>query len=216
MPPIPGPASEFYKALLQLRGQKGPLYSQSERFEGIIGGEITIKRLGEPKGTTMITYSFKSNGEKREIDIIHAASGVKELAVLHLIIREFARSGDFLIIEEPESHLHPSAQIKLMEIMSILIKKGVRVLITTHSDLLLRKLAQLTGDYRKSEGKSPVGLNPQDLAVYLLKDSKRGSLSATVAITGYGSFEQMPTFDEVIRELYKKDLSLQSSLQMKE
>ncbi|MEM2972316.1 MAG: AAA family ATPase [Candidatus Bathyarchaeia archaeon] len=216
MPPIPGPASHFYNVFLQLRGQKGPFHSVAKEFEEMLGGEILIKPLGTPKGKTVITYSFKCGDETSSIDIIHAASMVKELAPLYLIIKEVVRKGDFLIIEEPESHLHPGAQLQFMEVISLLVNKGIRVLITTHSDIVLRKLAQLTGVYRASKGEDRTGLNPEDLAVYLLKDSTEGSVSEPLIITGYGSFEEMPTFDEVIKELYEKEISLQSTLQMTE
>jgi predicted ATPase len=216
MPPIPGAASEFYKVLLQLQGRKGPFNSLAESFEKMLGGKITIKSLSKPKGKTTITYSFKSDSETGEIDIIHAASGIKELAILYLIITEFIRKGDFLIIEEPESHLHPEAQIKLMEIISYLVRRGVRVFITTHSDLLLRKIAQQTGRYIRSKGRDLSSVNPEDFSVYLLKETKSGSVSKEIPITKYGSLEEIPTFDEVMRELYKEGVSLQFHLQMKE
>ena len=39
-----------------------------------------------------------------------------------------------VIIENPEIHLHPSAQSKLMEFLSITSKSGVQVWVETHSD----------------------------------------------------------------------------------
>jgi predicted ATPase len=216
MPPIPGPAAEFYKILLQLRGRKGPLYRLTEDFENIMDGKVTIKSVGKLKGKTTITYSFRSNGETREIDIIHSASGIKELALLCIIVRELVKKGDLLIIEEPEAHLHPEAQIKLMKVISTIVRSGVKVLMTTHSDLLIRKLAQQTGIYSRSKGKDPSGLNPEDFGLYLFKESKNGSVSKRIPLSKYGSIEEIPTFDEVMRELYKEGVSLQSSLQMKE
>jgi predicted ATPase len=126
---------------------------------------------------------------------------VKELSPIYLIIRELADKGSLIIIEEPESHLHPAAQIKLMEIFAKLVNEGLNILITTHSDLLLRKLAHLIME--SSSKKTNVYLKPEDVAVYLLKPNKKGFISQKVNI-----IEGLPTFDEVIEQLYEKEKEL--------
>jgi predicted ATPase len=118
-----------------------------------------------------------------------------------LIIRELADKGSLIIIEEPESHLHPAAQIKLMEIFAKLVNEGLNILITTHSDLLLRKLAHLIME--SSSKKTNVYLKPEDVAVYLLKPNEKGFISQKVNI-----IEGLPTFDEVIEQLYEKEKEL--------
>lgn len=46
-----------------------------------------------------------------------------------------AKSGEILIIENPEAHLHPSAQSAMMNfILNNVISKGVQVVMETHSD----------------------------------------------------------------------------------
>lgn len=48
-----------------------------------------------------------------------------------------ARSGDMVIIENPESHLHPKGQRKMGELISRAASGGVQVLVETHSDHVL-------------------------------------------------------------------------------
>jgi len=43
-------------------------------------------------------------------------------------------SGDVLIIENPEMHLHPSGQSEFMLFLSFLAEKGVQIIVETHSD----------------------------------------------------------------------------------
>lgn len=42
-----------------------------------------------------------------------------------------------LFVEEPEVHLHPLAQLHMLQILAYLVNKGIRVTFTTHSPLML-------------------------------------------------------------------------------
>jgi predicted ATPase len=216
MPPLPGMASQFYNTIMGLRGRNGPLSVVSNKFKEILEGEIKLTRLREPKGKAIISYVFRSNGKERMVDIIHAASMVKELTPLYLIIRELVKPGDFLIIEEPESHLHPGAQLRLLEIFSDLVNRGVQIIMTTHSDLMLRKVAQLTGRYKLKEKQKEPSLDEKNVAIYWLKGERKGSVSREIKIGKYGTLEEIPTFDRVIKELYEEEVSLQTQLQLEE
>lgn len=48
-----------------------------------------------------------------------------------------ARPGDLLIIENPESHLHPSGQALVAKMIAIAAESGVQIIIETHSDHFL-------------------------------------------------------------------------------
>ena len=202
VPPIPGMASEFYSLLLQLTGKRGPFEKMSDLFKEIIEGDIVFEALKVPEGKSKIVYKFKFKDKESSIDLIHAASMVKELSPIYLVLRELVDKGCLLIIEEPESHLHPAAQIKLMEIFAKLVNEGVGILITTHSDIFLRKLAHLIME-GLTGGRANANLKPEDVAVYLLKPDEKGYVTQEVNI-----LEEMPTFDEVIEQLYEEEKNL--------
>jgi len=84
---------------------------------------------------------------EHESSLVRVASSIAELAPLHLFIRYYVRKADFLVIEEPEAHLHPSAIKEVARVLALLANKGVRVLIITHSDYLLSKLSSLIQTY---------------------------------------------------------------------
>jgi len=67
-------------------------------------------------------------------------------------------------VEEPESHLHPAAQVKLVEVFARLAREGLNMLITTHSDILLRKLAHLVMEGSAEGGASAPGACPASLS----------------------------------------------------
>lgn len=45
-----------------------------------------------------------------------------------------AKKGSFMIVENPEAHLHPSAQSKIGKFLAMVASAGVNVIIETHSD----------------------------------------------------------------------------------
>ena len=48
-----------------------------------------------------------------------------------------------LFIEEPEAHLHPNNQIKLMEIFTELTNAGITLVMSSHSNYVFNKLNNL-------------------------------------------------------------------------
>jgi len=55
-----------------------------------------------------------------------------------------AKEGDLLIIENPESHLHPAGQSKVAELCAIASANGVQIIIETHSDHFLNGIRVAT------------------------------------------------------------------------
>nr|VFJ45295.1 MAG: AAA ATPase domain-containing protein [Candidatus Kentron sp. FM]VFJ63052.1 MAG: AAA ATPase domain-containing protein [Candidatus Kentron sp. FM]VFK05825.1 MAG: AAA ATPase domain-containing protein [Candidatus Kentron sp. FM] len=63
--------------------------------------------------------------------------------ILQKIPQEGSPPKPLLFIEEPEAHLHPENQLRLMAAFAALANAGVKVMITTHSDFLFNKLNNL-------------------------------------------------------------------------
>lgn len=45
-----------------------------------------------------------------------------------------AKKGSFMIVENPEAHLHPSAQSKIGRFLAMVAQAGIKVIVETHSD----------------------------------------------------------------------------------
>ncbi|MCS7141565.1 MAG: AAA family ATPase [Candidatus Nitrosocaldus sp.] len=102
------------------------------------------------------------------------------------------RPNSLLILEEPEAHLHPELQRKMARVLAMLARSGVRVLVTTHSDLLLEefnilmRLNNISREKRRGLGYGEDEyLNVSDVAVYLFKydENKQGYITEELRIT---------------------------------
>ncbi|QEP43539.1 hypothetical protein D5085_10645 [Ectothiorhodospiraceae bacterium BW-2] len=78
-------------------------------------------------------------GEIGTISPLNTGAGNSYLAKI-IIMGLVAKPGQFLLIENPEIHLHPKAQAKIALFIAHLVSAGVQVIIETHSEHLLNRL----------------------------------------------------------------------------
>ena len=139
---------------------------------------------------------------------------VSELAPLILFLKYLVRPGDLLILEEPESHLHPAAQRQLARGIVRLVNAGVKVLITTHSDIFVSQINNLLrASYASKRWLREKGFAPEetlrhdDVSAYLFQISEEagGSLVEPLEIQRDIGIED-PEFTEVINKLYDETL----------
>ncbi len=85
-----------------------------------------------------------ANANSRE-DLVNIADvGIGVSQVLPVIVALIAaKPGQMVYIEQPEMHLHPKAQVALASVLADAAKRGVRVVVETHSSLLLQGVLTL-------------------------------------------------------------------------
>jgi hypothetical protein len=89
------------------------------------------------------------------VNIVDVGFGVSQaLPVLTALIA--ANPGQLVCIAQPELHLHPRAQSRMADILVNAARRGVRVVVETHSDLLLRgvQTAIAKGDIEPVDSRS--------------------------------------------------------------
>ena len=79
----------------------------------------------------VVTYSNSQNN--RYYRAINVGTGVTYISAL-IIAALSCKVGDTLIVENPEIHLHPRAQSRMMEFIAYLCDRGLQVILETHSD----------------------------------------------------------------------------------
>lgn len=85
-----------------------------------------------------------------KLDVRNLATGSKMFAIIKkLIENEQISNGTLLILDEPESHLHPAWQNQFAEIVVLMVKYlNVDVLLTTHSPNFLMALEVYAKQYK--------------------------------------------------------------------
>ncbi len=102
----------------------------------ILNGEVFLK---EREG-----FYFRRN-DGVEFPVENLSSGGKSFLILQsLLANNFIESSRFMIIDEPEVHLHPKWQLEYAKIIIEFVKRGVKVLVATHSPYMLEALEILS------------------------------------------------------------------------
>lgn len=85
----------------------------------------------------------------------------------------------FIHIEEPETHLHPEAQVAIVKMLAYLVNLGFRLVITTHSLVVLYTLNNLILAHEKLKNKSvddlpeiKTRIAPEMLSAYLFNQGE--------------------------------------------
>ena len=106
----------------------------------ILGGAIEVERAvsGKP-----LEFFYRPRKAEQALPVRRSSSTVAELAPLVLLLHGVVQPGDLLIIEEPEAHLHPLAQTQIALTLARLVRAGVRVVVTTHSEWFIQQIGNL-------------------------------------------------------------------------
>ena len=105
-------------------------------IEEIIGGKIMRNERDDL--VFVEKEEIGAKGVKRPISLPLTASGVIQLGMLgHLIETRVIQEGSILFIDEPEAHLHPEWQQRIIEVLYKLSEAGVMVIIATHSPVIM-------------------------------------------------------------------------------
>ena len=209
LPTLSGVLADFLNQLIDLGNAEqgaGAGRQFAERLEtDILRGAVRTHRsaVGYP------SFHYRPTDWKRDLPLMNTSSMVSELAPVVLYLRHIVQPGDVLIIEEPESHLHPAMQVAFTRQLAAVVRSGVRVVLTTHSEWVLEALANLVrlSDVDKSRRQEIAGddlaLTPDQVGAWLFEQKRRpkGSVVKEIPLdVRRGTFPA--GFGEITEQLY--------------
>lgn len=178
-------------AILAARDRKiSPGYGKNAKpFEEIIASKLKKMNLIDAFRVKPISaqrqeyeVQVRAKGSKDWVDLPDVGFGVSQ--VLPVLAQCFyAPPGSIILMEQPEIHLHPSAQSVLADVMIAVIRskenrkaRGIQLIIESHSEHFLRRLQRriAEGDVLKEEvsayfaniTRTPATLEPLDIDDY--------------------------------------------------
>lgn len=138
-----GTYQQLQKAIEDIKSNQESLFSELDRnkmiktfgdkLHDIIGGRFDYNPDDK-------SYYYESKGIKYSLD--NVASGVKAFSALDLFIKYGVIMDDStIILDEPETNLHPLWQVRFAELLvSLSENTGIRVVVNSHSPFFIEAL----------------------------------------------------------------------------
>lgn len=223
IPKLSGVVADFISLLLRLDRPIGRHFRQPSnkavadiaRFieANVLGGRIDLE---PPRSTSDYPEVYYRLG-KRKYAMHQSSSMISEMAPVVLFMKYIISPGNLLLIEEPEAHLHPDNQRVFARAIAKMIRAGVNVVLTTHSDYFLQQLSNLmllsNVDRRAAGYPEDEYLKEEEVAGWLLTFSKphTSSTSRPISISATAGIVE-EEFAEIAHSLYKETASLERRL----
>ena len=202
--PLPDPEGSyiptyFANVNFQDKTQWNRLKGSLERFGRTSGlfHEIGVKQLGdmgEPFQLEIKVDGAGANGRRRNlIDVGYGVSQV--LPVLTEVLRPDAPS--MMLFQQPEVHLHPSAQAALGSLFCSAAASGRQFLVETHSDYIIDRILLDIRDKRTK-------LKPDDVSILYFERGDRDVTIHSIRIDAEGNVLDAP---DGYRKFFKDELN---------
>ena len=212
VPKLPGVTTDLIRALLLL-GQRPPAKRRLRKIVDFLESEVTEGTVGIESQLEYPDIYYENELGRFELHTV--SSMISEIAPLILFLKFLIQENQLLIFEEPESHLDPSNQRKVARAIAMTVNAGVNVIVTTHSDIFLNQINNLTqlrtvnpNRRRRMGYKATEVLRGDDIGVYLFKTTAEGTRVDSAEVdSDYGISTEFS--DQIHRTLYEEAIKLE-------
>ena len=212
VPTLSGVMGDFLGELIRIGDERHPTVDDGDALasaleKDVLRGGVAVERTE----ANYPTFVYRPTDLDREFPIMTSSSMVSELAPVVLYLRHYVKRGDTLIIEEPESHLHPAMQAEFALHLVRLVHAGIRVIVTTHSEWILDqftnlvRLSDLSEKEREGLRGADAALSADDIGIWLFKPNvkRRGSVVQELRVDPDAG-GLLSGYDEVAEQLYNE------------
>jgi hypothetical protein len=142
-------------------------------------------RVGEiSQGTNLYRVYVRKSPGGPEVLITDVGFGVSQVLPV-LVLCYYAPEGSTILFEQPEIHLHPSAQSGLADVfVDAMQTRKVQIVIESHSEHFIRRLQRRVAEAQK--------LKPEDVALYFCDINNGGSNLKPLDLDQYGNIKNWP------------------------
>ena len=221
LPTLPEPVSDYFLDISTLN--KGLINEEFSEIVSLLENTILKGKVVIDEKTRNILYL--PNELDIELSLSEASSMVSELSPLVLYLKHIInhkKTGEpfldsimdnrgvtqgigsvsnqycYLFIEEPESHLHPEIQVKLMKVFAELAKLNIKIFITSHSNYMFNELNNLILENK---------IDKERIAVYHLIHGENGTVqNSEMTVTEDGIYDE--NFQETSEKLYEERMRI--------
>ena len=182
LPGISEPISDYFLMLSNIRMRENNSYSDvyKEIENDIIHGTVKFNRSRN-------TLVYIPDGIQHEFEMTEVSSMVSEISPIVAFLKyivtsvpkrnKIPRGASIVFIEEPEAHLHPKNQIKLIELFSKLCDYNIKIVVSSHSNYIFSKLNNLLLSSK---------ISPSVYSAILLQQEEAGSISTFMQMDELG------------------------------
>ncbi len=161
--------------------QKPP---QAQEIDNLITASLGGRVASARRGPYARKWQWIPKNSEQELEIEMASSG--QMGSWPLIATAQAlfawpklERPLFIHIEEPETHLHPAAQVAIVKVIAYLVNQGFHLVVTTHSIVVLYLLNNLTLAEQQLGNKAvenfpetQARISPKNISAYLFNNGE--------------------------------------------
>ena len=164
-------------------------YRSADKMVEAVNGWLSFMQLPQLIPTLVIERrisQIKLNSTGVEVCLPDVGFGVSQiLPVLVECLR--TKSGETIILEQPEIHLHPSLQSKLSDFLIGIAKAGKNIIVETHSEHLIKRLYLRAAQHESDDLRNLLN------TVFVQFDQRQQtSVTQTIVSNEYGEIENWP------------------------
>ncbi|WP_071148136.1 AAA family ATPase [Bacteroides ndongoniae] len=162
----------------------------------IMGSDVSLAAAQETADRVTLSYSKNVQGNEIAFSPLNVAFGNSYILPIILAVLT-APENSLLIIENPEAHLHPSAQFRTGQLLALAAEHGIQIIVETHSDHLLNGVRVMAKAGMEGKGRTDAG-KVEIHYIYQDKDHPEFHLNERIVLEEDGTLDHWPQgfFDE--------------------